>query len=226
MASAQEPMQIGLGGALLFPAGDYGGTTAEFYQGKSYGLSAGPGFHLKGRFECAGLSWFAQIEYFVIKNHGEAIPGQGRIDISGKLFVLKAGPEVSLDIPSLAATAYFGGDIAINNIGGDIAFQAAPNVPDESFIMNSASRLGFGFTAGLLMKLNPRSTLDVGASFNVVNPFRKSWTSDDPTARVSSYRSLNDAADPLFIRNDTNHFLEGSRSVNAFVVAISVLFAI
>ena len=218
-------MQLGLGGAFLFPGGEYGGSTADFYQGKKYGLSAGPGFHIKSRFECVGLLWSAQIEYFVVKNQGEAAPGQGRIDISGKMFALKAGPEFSFDISSLAA-AYCGGTIAINNIGGDISFQAAPGVPDESFIMNSASRLGFGATAGILVKLNPRATLDLGASYNFVNPFLKNWKSDDPTVRVSSYKSLNDAADPLYYGSDPNHFVAHARSVNAFVVSLTVLFAI
>lgn len=226
LVAAQEPMQLGLGGAFLIPTGAYGGSTADFYQGVGYGLSAGPGFHLKSRFEIEGVSLFAQIEYFVVKNHGDATPGQGHIDISGKLFALKVGPEFSFDIPSLSTGMYCGGNIAINNIGGDISFQAVPSVSDESFIMNSASRVGFGLNAGLLVKMNPRATLDLGVSYSMLNPFRKTWSSNDATVRESSYRSLNDGPDPLFNRNDSDHFVENSRSLSSFVISVSVLFVI
>ncbi len=224
----QSIMQLGVGGGLAVPAADYGGTTFGYYAGTSYGLPAGYNIHIKSRFVLVGIPMSGEIDFSVMNGNGEAAPGIGKIDQTQRVFSIKAGPEFTFSIPSLPFTPYFGGSIAINDIGGDVSFHGVPNVSDAAYIMNAVSRVGVGLSAGALVPLNPRITLDVGISYNFLNPFSKGWEDVHPSVdqRVDSYLSLNDDKDPLYTPNDNTHFIGRTRNVHLMIVSVTFMFGI
>ena len=87
-------VQIGGGIGYIFPAGDLGGTTMDYYSGSKYGLSNGLNLQGKVRFAIAGLNLAGEIDYSSLSNSGNSEPGQGNIDISQKILSIKLGPTV------------------------------------------------------------------------------------------------------------------------------------
>ncbi len=227
-ASSQITLQVGAGGGVLLPMGDYKGETTDYYAGTKYGLSTGYTFHAKGRVGILGFTLVGGIEYGHLSNSGEGEPGHGTVDISQTLFTIKAGPEFSFPIPLSPVTPYIGANIAWHSISGTTDFQGLTKVPSGSFDVGAESRVGFGVNAGVVFKIGPMMNLDLGAEYAFINPLAKAWTVVDAKnpVRVDSYKALNDDKDPLYASGDVDHFIQASRSISTFQVTATLMIGI
>src|SRR3990172_2273224 len=98
-AQSQITFQVGAGAGVALPASDYSGTTVDFYNGGKYGLKSGLTLNAKVRGGILGLRAAGEVNYSMFSNTGEALPGQGSVEIAHKVLALKIGPELSLGLP-------------------------------------------------------------------------------------------------------------------------------
>lgn len=222
---AQVTLQLGAGAGVRLPISDYGGTTEEFFAGEKYGLSTGYNVQAKARVGFVGFTIVGEIDYGSMSSSGTAFSGQGKVDVSQTLFAFKLGPEYQISIPAVPVTPYLGANLALNGLSGETKLQGISGIPTDTYSMESVSRLGVGFNAGVLLSLGP-TKLDIGLEYSLMNPFSKSFTSVSGAAREDSYRFLNDDKDPEYAAASTVHFVSKSRSINALVFTVSVLFGI
>lgn len=225
-AGAQVKFEVGVGGGVCLPMADYSGETTDYYAGTKYGLSTGYDLQAKGRIGLAGFTLVGGIEYGHLSNSGEGEAGRGKVEVSQSIFTIKAGPEISFSIPGAPLTPYIGGNIAWHSISGKTTFQGLTKVPSGDYDVESASRIGFGLNAGVVLKLGSRMNLDLGAEYALINPLTQEWKVVDARndARINSYRSLNDDKDPLYVAGDDNHFVAGSRSIATLQVTATLMF--
>jgi opacity protein-like surface antigen len=225
--SRAQKLQAGAGIGYAIPAGDYSGSTIDYYAGTRYGLSGGINFHAKGRVGAAGFKLAAEIGYSMLSNTGNSEPGQGKVDISQKILSVKLGPEYMISIPAVPLTPYLGVNLALNTISGETKFNGVSSVPSGTYDVKSAMRFGLGFAGGVLYKMGPLMSLDLSLSYNLMNLFGKSFEAVDPThpQRIDSYVRLNDDKDPAVV-NGSEHFIGAARSINTIQVALSLMFGI
>ena len=228
IAQTNSGFSAGLGGQYVLPMADFGGTTSDFFSGTSYGLKYGLGGHSKMRFSAVGLCWTGELGYSYLWGNGVATSSAGSIDILGRFFMLRFGPEYQFAVGTIPATWYVGGNAAINNLGFDLRLRNLPlvTVSSADYITNSASRFGVGINAGALIRLTESVTLDVGVSYNFVNPFHQAWEDRDVSTdrRDDSYLALNDAPDPTYSPGSLIHFIHSSRKIHSLEINASILF--
>lgn len=225
VASAQSQLQFGGGGQITLPLGDYSGSTNDFYLGSKYGAGVGLGFHLKSRFEFAGIPWMACMEYSVLRSKGSGESSQGEIELEQRIFSLRLGPEWFFDVAA-SFTPYVCAGLILNNIGGDASFKKISTVSDTAFIQQAGERLGVGISGGVLIPIYPESNVDISVSYNVLNPFNKVWVADSRQRRVDSYSAINDAQDPEFAIGNPKHFIQNARSIQTLQLTVTLIFRI
>ena len=220
-------LQAGAGIGYEIPSGDYSGSTMDYYAGTNYGLSGGINFHAKGRLGAAGFKLAAEIGYSSFSNSGNSEPGKGKVDISQKIFTVKLGPEYTISIPAVPLTPYLGANLALNTISGQTKFNGVSAVPSGTYDVKSATRFGLGVNGGVIYKMGPLMSLDLGVSYNLVNLFGKSFEAVDPThpQRIDSYVRLNDDKDLVPVDN-SDHIVGAARSISTMQVALSLMFGI
>lgn len=223
--SAQLKLQVGAGGGVLLPMSGYKGETTDFYAGHNYGLSTGYNLQAKARVGLPGVTLVGGIAYGHLSNSGNSeASGQGKVDVSQSILTIKAGPEFTIPLPAAPLTPYVGANIAWNSISGKTTFTGVARVPSGDADMASASRIGFGINAGVVIKLGAMMNLDLGAEYLFVNPLTKEFTAG--TNRLASYTSLNDDKDPLFAAGSTDHFIVGSRSISTLSVMATLMLGL
>ena len=227
-SSAQFGIELGAGGGASLPAADFAGTTRGFYSGTSYGLGPGEGINIRSRFRLLGIPLIGEINYSLIPGEGDAQAGVGSISIKDRVFSTKVGPEFTFIPLGLPFHLYLDATVGINDIGGDVSFKGVPGVPDMAYIKNAVARLGVGVSGGAVVPLNERILLDVGLSYNFLNPFLQAWDDVHPSVdqRVDSYLALNDAKDPLYAAGNATHFIGAARRVNLMLVSMDFMFRI
>ncbi len=227
-AQSQITFQVGAGAGVAMPASDYSGTTVDFYNGTKYGLKNGLTLNAKVRAGILGLRAAGEINYSSFSNTGDALPGQGSVDISQKVLALKIGPELSLGLPLMPIAPYVGANISLNQFSGTVRFQGVSKLPSASYDMKSASRIGFGFTGGVVLKLGGFTTLDVSAAYDMMNASGKTWEDDNLTQdqRLDSYITLNDDKDPLYKSGDDKHFISNSRSIDSIQLRATLMIGL
>jgi hypothetical protein len=225
LTSAQVTFQLGAGGGARFPISDYGGTTEDYFSGAKYGLSTGYNVQAKARLGLVGLVVVGEIDYGTMTNSGSAVSGQGKVDVSHTLLAFKVGPEYQISIPAAPVTPYLGLNLAVNMLDGETKLQGISGIPTGTYSLESATRLGIGFNGGVVFSLGP-AKLDVGLEYSLINPFSKEFTPVTGAGREDSYRFVNDEKDPSYAAGDYVHFISQARSINAFVVTVSVLFGL
>lgn len=226
-AQSQITFQVGAGGGMVIPSSDYSGTTVDFYNGTKYGLSNGVTLNAKVRAGILGLRGAGEINYSMFKNTGEALPGQGSVEVSQKVLALKVGPEFSFGVPLVPIAPYLGANLSLNQFSGTVKFQGVSKLPSASYDLKSASRIGFGFTGGVLLKMGG-ITLDVSAAYDMMNASGKSWEDDNPTQdqRLDSYITLNDDKDPLYKAADDKHFVSNARTINSLQIRATLMIGL
>jgi opacity protein-like surface antigen len=221
-------LQAGAGIGYEIPSGDYGGTTVDYYGGSKYGLSGGVNFHAKGRIGAAGVKLAAEIGYSSFSNSGSAeASGQGKVEISQKILSVKLGPEYMMSIPAVPLAPYVGANLMLNTISGETKFNGVAQVPSGTFDVKSATRFGLGFGAGVLYKIGPLMSLDLGIAYNMMNLLGRKFevvNAANPD-RIDSYTGLNDGKDPVAINGD-EHIVGSGRSISTLQVALSLMFGI
>lgn len=225
---SQVTLQVGGGLGLVIPAGDFGGSTVDYYSGTKYGLSSGFNIHAKARFGLLGLRLAGGVDYSSLSNDGNAEPGQGKVEVSQKILSFKVGPEFSLSLPAIPLTPYVGANIALNRFSGETTFQGVSKVSSATYSMQSATRIGLGFSVGAIVKLSPINSLDINLSYNLMNVGGKAWEDVNPAQnqRLDSYLALNDNNDPLYSALDDKHFINNARNIHSIQVTASFLFGL
>lgn len=226
-AQSQITFQVGAGAGVAMPASDYSGTTVDFYNGSKYGLKNGVTLNAKVRAGILGLRAAGEVNYSMFSNTGEALPGRGSVELSQNVLSLKVGPELSFGLPLMPITPYIGANVSLNRFSGTVKFQGITLLPSDEADLKSASRIGFGFTGGVLLSLGGMK-LDVSAAYDMMNASGKAWEDDNPTKdqRLDSYITLNDDKDPLYKSGDDRHFISNSRSINAIQLRATLMFGL
>ena len=220
-------LQVGVGLGSVSPRSDFNGSTMEYYSGSKYGESSGIDYQVKARIGILGFNLVGQMDYASLSNNGNSVPGQGNIDLSQKILSLKLGPEFRLGIPLSPVTPYIGANISFNHFSGNVSFQGVASVPSGNYDIKSDSRVGYGVSGGVIVKLMGL-TLDVGVQYNILNAFGKKFDVTNPaqSKRVDSYLALNDDQDPLYKANDTTHFIGSSRTLSTFAITGTIMFGL
>jgi opacity protein-like surface antigen len=225
-ASPQITLQVGGGLGLTSPSEKYAGSTIDFYNGTHYGLGSGFNMHAKARVGLLGLNVFGMIDYSSLSGDGEGEPGRGEVEISHKIFSLKAGPEFNLSIPFFPLGFYFDAFLSMNTISGTVSFQGLTSVPTGEYDIETATRFGAGLGGGVLVDILPFVTLDFGIHYNAYNVFGKHYSTDiNSPGRLEVYTSLNDDKDPFFDANE-DHIIGESRSMTAWQYTLTVMVGI
>lgn len=228
-AQNQVTLQAGGGLGAVFPAGDFGSTTIDYYAGTKYGLSTGFNLHGKIRVGFGGFTLMGEVGYSSLSNSGEALPGQGKVDVSQTIISLKAGPEYHIDLPAAPLEPYVGANLALNIFNGETTFQGVSKVPSGTIDVPSASRFGIGIDGGALFSLGPLMSLDIAVHYNLMNLIGQSWEDADPTKddNIESYQRLSDDKDPGFISStDPKHFIGSSRAIHSIGLTASLMFGL
>ncbi|MCW8818504.1 MAG: outer membrane beta-barrel protein [Ignavibacteriaceae bacterium] len=225
---SQITLQVGGGLGYISPAGDYSGSTVDFYNGTKYGMNSGFNLHAKARVGLLGLNLFGIIDYSTISGDGKSEPGQGTIENSHSIFSLKAGPEFNLSIPLSPVGVYFDGFVSVNTFSGKVKFQGVAQVPSGDYDIKSETRFGVGAGGGVLLDILPVVTLDFGIHYNLYNLFGQSYTSivTINPKRVDAYTSLNDDKDPAYGIDNDIFIVDDSRSINAWQFTITAMIGI
>ena len=224
---SQVTLQMGGGLGYIFPVGDYGGSTVDFYNGTKYGMSSGFNYHAKARVGLLGFNLFGIIEYSTISGDGESEPGKGEVENSHGIFSIKAGPEFNISPPLSPVGFYLDGFVSVNTFSGTVKFQGVAEVPSGEYDLESATRFGVGAGGGVLLDVLPVVTLDFGVHFNLYNVFGKQYTgiTTNPK-RLDAYTSINDKKDPLFGTDDDIFIIENARSINAWQFTLTAMIGI
>ena len=225
--NAQVSFQIGGGIGYSLPAGDYGGTTSDFYNGSKYGIESGFNLHAKTRLSLLFINAFGEIGYTSFNGNGEAEPGKGTIDVSHKLVSIKIGPEFPINIPMFPVTPYVQGFVSFNSLSGTVEFQGVSNVPSGKYDIASASRFGLGAGFGAIFNLSGFK-LDANIQYHAINISGKEYKIETITSheRRDNYTSLNDGKDPLYNINSVGHFIKDDRGIGALEFKLTLLLGI
>jgi len=226
--NAQITFQVGAGLGYSVPAGDYGGTTVDFYNGTKYGMESGFNFHGKARVGLLFINAFGEIGYTTFTGEGEIIPADknSSVKVSNKVLSIKVGPEFKFSIPLSPITPYLDGFVSLNTFSGNVQFKAAPNgLPSSEQEIKSATRIGLGAGGGVLLSLGGLN-LDLSIQYSLMNMAGKKFDGDvTKNQRIESYTNLNDDKDPIAGTIDS-HFISDSRSIGAIEFKLTVLFGL
>jgi hypothetical protein len=227
-AQAQLTLQVGGGAGIAIPVSDYAGSTMDYYNGLKYGLSTGFNLHGKARVGLLGFQLTGEVNYSSFSNSGDAEAGQGSLDISQKVLAFRVGPEFHIWLPAMPVTPYIGANVALNRFSGQAKFQGVSRVSSGTYDLQSATRIGYGFSGGVIVTLGALTSLDLGVSYNLMNPSGKAWEDVNPTVeqRLDSYLALNDTKDPLFRPGDDKHFIGTMRKANTVEVKATIMFGL
>ncbi|MBP1683059.1 MAG: hypothetical protein H6Q27_623 [Ignavibacteriaceae bacterium] len=224
---SQISLQIGGGLGYISPAGDYGGSTIDFYDGTKYGMSSGFNYHAKARVGLLGFNLFGIIEYSTVSGDGESEAGQGEVENSHSLFSIKAGPEFNLSPPLSPVGFYIDGFVSVNTFSGTVKFQGVAEVPSGEYDLESATRFGVGAGGGVLLDLIPIVTFDIGVHYNLYNVLGQTYTGTTTNPkRLDAYTSLNDDKDPLYGTDDDIYIIENTRAINAWQFTLTAMIGI
>jgi len=225
---AQVALKLGGGIGITSTVSDLNGNTMEYYSGTRYGLNSGMNIHGKAKIGLSGLDLVGEMDYSSLGNTGNSEPGQGNVELSQKIFSLKAGPELHISIPALPIAPYIGVNVAWNRFSGETIFRGVAKVASATYSVKEATRLGVGFTIGTEVSIGPALTLDFTTSYNFMNLSGNEWEDVNPTInqRIDTYLSLNDSKDPQFVAGDDKHFVANDRSIHSMLFTVSILFGL
>lgn len=223
--NAQVTFQVGGGLGYSVPAGDYGGTTAEFFNGQKYGIESGFNFHGKARLGLLFINAFGELGYSTFSGEGKTFSGGGDVKNSHKIVSMKIGPEFPINIPLSPITPYLQGFVALNTISGSVEFSGASGVPSGNYDIASVSRIGLGAGVGAIFSLGGLK-LDANIQYHLINFAGKEYI-QNPTSHtlLDSFTNLNDDKDPL-AGSVVDHFISDSRNISAIEFKLSVMFGL
>lgn len=222
-----QSFQLGAGLGYSVPSGNYGGETTGFYSGTEYGMGSGFNVHAKARLGLVFINVFGELGYTSFSGEGKAGENRGTVNVSNTILSLKAGPELKLSLPAAPITPYLQAFASYNSFSGTVEIQGVSKVPSGEFDIETGSRIGLGAGAGLLFSLAGLN-LDINIQYHLMNIAGKEFSAENPTShdRLDNYTKINDEKDPLYTAGSDEHFIKGSRSINAIELKLSVLFGL
>lgn len=224
---AQMTAQVGGGSSYNILQSDAAGSVEDFYNGNKYGLSNGISFFLKGRAGLLGTSIFAELEYLKLSGDGGADENKGSVEVNQTIVNIKIGPEILIDIPLSPISPYFAPYLSLNNFSGDVSFNNVSNVPNGTYDIKSAIRIGAGGALGIIFQLNPLINVDVSLHYQLLNLFGKEFSSISTSyERLDSYTSLNDDKDPLYSSTSDSHIIGDKRSINNLQIKVGFMIGL
>jgi len=226
-SNAQISFQIGGGLGYSVPSGDYGGTTAEFYNGEKYGMESGINFHAKARLGLLFINAFGEVGYTTFSGDGDiSQSGGGTVKNSQKIVSMKVGPEFAMNIPLSPITPYLQGFVAINTIFGSVEFTGTSVVSEGKKDLTSATRVGLGAGVGVIFSLGGIK-LDANIQYHLLNFAGKEYKIDNVNSftMLDNYTNINDDKDAL-TGTTTTHFISDSRAISAIEFKLSLMFGL
>jgi opacity protein-like surface antigen len=222
-------LHISLGPALGYtiPSGDFGGNTTDYYNGTKYALSGGIDFGAMGRLGLGPINLQLSLLYTPLSNNGvaDATKPNSSVEIKMHLFTIALGTQFGFGVPLAPVKPYVGLDLLFTTIGGSFRFQGVSNVNSNSNDMNSATRTGLGFAAGVNIQLLSTS-LDLSLRYNLINLFSKRFEAPNGE-RIDSYLYLNDDKDPNYsTASNEKHPIGSSRTISTIQFQVGVMFGL
>jgi opacity protein-like surface antigen len=220
-------LQIGAGLGYSSPTGDYGGSSTDFYAGTKYGLKSGFNLNAKARVSILVISAFGEIDWTSFTGSGNAEANRGTLDLSQKVFSIKLGPEYQLSIPMAPITPYLQGFVSFNTFSGSVDIQGVSAVPSGKYDIASASRIGLGAGAGVIIDIMSFK-LDFNVQYHAMNIGGKEYKLETVTAheRLDNYTSLNDGQDPAYLAGSDSHFIGSDRGITAIELKLTAMFGL
>jgi len=226
--NSNSQLRIVLGPAIGYtiPSADYGGSTSDFYNGTSYGLSPGINFGAMGKLGLGPINFNLSVVYSPLSNTGTAATTKAgsTVEIKQNLLTIGVGSQFGFGVPLAPIKPYIGLDILFTSISGSVNYSGGtPEVSDGKFDMQTASRTGLGIAGGIEFKIMSTS-LDLSLRYNMINLFSKSFEGLNNSDRRESYRYLNDAKDPNYGADIKKHPIGSDRSIATIQLQLGVLF--
>lgn len=223
-SDAQLKILLGPAIGYTIPSADYGGTTTDFYNGTSYGLSPGINFGAMGKLGVGPINFNLSIIYSPLSNSGAVSP-KGNVEIKQKLLTIGVGSQYGFGIPMSPVKPYIGFDLLFTSISGSVNFSnGVPDVSNSQYDMQTASRTGLGLAAGVELKIKS-TALDISLRYNMLNLFSKKYEGASNSDRNQAYLFLNDAKDPNYVVPvDKKHPIGSDRSIATIQLQLGVLF--
>jgi opacity protein-like surface antigen len=223
---SQVGFSLGPSIGLTVPAGDYSGTTVDYYNGAKYGLGSGVNFGVLFKAKLPVFNIRAEINYTSLSNSGnsETDKPNSFVEVKQNVLMITAGPEFRFNIPSSPVTPYAGLDLIFSSIGGETRFEDVARVSTGTYSMSSASRLGLGLGAGAEINIGKNYSIDLGIRYNFINLIGKNFEEMASDERSDSYVNLNDEQDPNYSVDPNKHPINNSRSISTFQFNLGFLF--
>ncbi len=227
--SGYSQLRLLIGPTLGFtqPAGDYSGSTSDFYTGTKYGLSSGVNFGAVGKVTLGPINGKLSVSWVSLSNSGNSdiTHPNSTVTVKNSIFTLGIGSEFGFAIPFSSLRPYAGIDLLFSTISGSFQFNGTADVNSDNNSIQSASRTGLGLNIGAEYGIGKTITLDLSLHYNFLNLFGKSYQGAG-TNRLDAYTSLNDAADPNYSASDEKHPIGSSRSISLLQIQLGVLFGL
>lgn len=226
-SSSQAQLKILLGPAigLTTPTVDYTGETTDYYSGTKYGLRSAINFGVMGKVSLGPINFNLSAIYSPLSNDGVSLASvpNSRVEIEQNLLTLGLGTQFGFNVPMSPIKPYIGFDLLFTSISGSAKFQSTPTVSASVIDMETASRTGLGFAAGVEISLLS-TAIDVSLRYNLINLFSKEYEGSSTGTRDEVYKYLNDGEDPNYSAADVNHPVGSKRTIATVQFQLGVLF--
>lgn len=226
-SNAQLSILLGPSIGYTVPAVDYSGETTDYYAGSKYALGSGINFGAMGKLNLGPINFNLSILYCPLSGSGvaDATHPNNSVEIKQNLFTIGVGTQYGFSIPMSPVKPYVGFDLLFTTISGSTKFQGLTAVPSSTIDLETTSRTGLGFAAGVEIKLFT-TALDVSLRYNLINLFSKSYDGPSDGNRVDAYKYLNDEKDPNNLNDPSKHPVSTNRTIAAIQFQLGILFGL
>jgi outer membrane protein W len=225
-SNAQLSILLGPSIGYTVPTVDYSGETTDYYTGSKYALGSGINFGAMGKLNLGPINFNLSILYAPLSGSGAATSEAGStVEIKQNLLTIGVGTQFGFSVPMSPIKPYIGFDLLFSTITGSTKFQGTANITSSTIDLETASRTGLGFAAGVEIKLFA-TALDVSLRYNLINLFNKSYDGPTDGNRVDAYKYLNDEKDPKYLTDPSKHPVSTNRTIATIQFQLGVLFGL
>jgi opacity protein-like surface antigen len=226
-SNAQLSILLGPSIGWTAPTVDYSGETTDYYSGTRYALGSGINFGAMGKLNLGPINFNLSVLYCPLSGSGvaDATQPNNSVEIKQNLFTIGVGTQYGFSIPMSPVKPYIGFDLLFTTISGSTKFQGVQKVNSSTIDLETASRTGLGFAAGVEIKLLS-TALDVSLRYNLINLFNKSYDGSPTGTRDEAYKYLNDAKDPNYSSSDDKHPVGTDRTIATIQFQLGILFGL
>jgi opacity protein-like surface antigen len=180
-----------------------------------------------GKLNLGPINFNLSILYCPLSGSGvaDATKPNNSVEIKQNLLTIGVGTQYGFSIPMSPVKPYIGFDLLFTSISGSTKFQGLTAVPSSTIDLETTSRTGLGFAAGVEIKLFA-TALDVSLRYNLINLFNKSYDGPTDGNRVDAYKYLNDEKDPKYLTDPSKHPVSTNRTIATIQFQLGVLFGL